>query len=72
MAGSSVGSAIGDIKILEVQQDGKYIRLHNDGKQVRRHFIYIVLVCLCVDMCGCIIVLLKDTLSCLIFKSVFE
>ncbi|KAL5007318.1 hypothetical protein ScPMuIL_016124 [Solemya velum] len=29
----ATSSAIGDIKILEVQQDGKYIRLHNDGKQ---------------------------------------
>ena len=29
-----VGSAVGDIKILEVNQDGKFIRLFNDGKQV--------------------------------------
>ena len=31
-----VGSAIGDVKILEVNQDGKFVRLVNDGKQVRK------------------------------------
>ena len=29
-----VGSATGDVKILEVNQDGKFVRLFNDGKQV--------------------------------------
>ena len=30
----SVDSAVGDIKILEVNQEGKYIRLFNEAKQV--------------------------------------
>ena len=34
--GDFVGSAVGDIKILEVNQEGKYVRLVNEGKQVRR------------------------------------
>lgn len=32
---NSFDSAIGDIKILEVNQEGKYVRLTNEGKQVR-------------------------------------
>ena len=32
--GDFVGSAVGDIKILEVNQDGRYVRLVNEGKQV--------------------------------------
>lgn len=31
---NSFDSAVGDIKILEVNQEGKYVRLVNDGKQV--------------------------------------
>ena len=29
-----VGSAVGDIKILEVNQDGKFVRLVNEGMKV--------------------------------------
>lgn len=32
---NSFDSAIGEIKILEVNQEGKYVRLTNEGKQVR-------------------------------------
>lgn len=36
---NSFDSAVGDIKILEVNQDGKYVRLVNDGKQVIYNFM---------------------------------
>lgn len=38
---NSFDSAVGDIKILEVNQDGKYVRLVNDGKQVIYNFMII-------------------------------
>ena len=37
--GDFVGSAVGEIKILEVNQDGKFVRLVNEGKQVIYHFL---------------------------------
>ena len=46
--GDFVGSAVGDIKILEVNQEGRYVRLVNEGKQVRNNFyVHITLTCLC-------------------------
>jgi hypothetical protein len=31
---NSIASAIGDVKILEVNQEGKYVRLVNEGNKV--------------------------------------
>ena len=43
MMGDFVGSAVGDIKILEVNQEGRYVRLVNEGKQVKYYFIFMIL-----------------------------
>ena len=41
---SFTNSAIGDLKIFEVQQDGKYVRLLNDGVQVSAVFLFLVFI----------------------------
>ena len=35
-----VGSAVGDIKIHEVNQEGRFVRLINEGRQVSRKYVY--------------------------------
>ena len=40
---ASPRSAVGDIKILEVNQDGKFIRLFNDGAQVCVRNLYLLI-----------------------------